>query len=205
VAVPLEELYAQALASKKRLVLAGHSLGGAVALLCTIKLLRIWAARQLGGAYALAAAPAAAAAAPAGAAPAGRGGGKGGRGSGRQGRQRRNNQHLAAAAAAAAADPTADPNVRCITFAAPAVANESLAAEVVAAGWDRLMSNFVQPGARGGGWGWGTGAFACSRTSQSGARARLAAALRAAWLGCRSSLTACRSHAPLQRTWLCRL
>jgi hypothetical protein len=150
VAVPLEELYAQALASKKRLVLAGHSLGGAVALLCTIKLLRIWAARQLGGAYALAAAPAAAAAAPAGAAPAGRGGGKGGRGSGRQGRQRRNNQHLAAAAAAAAADPTADPNVRCITFAAPAVANESLAAEVVAAGWDRLMSNFVQPGARGG-------------------------------------------------------
>jgi len=131
VAVPIDKLYAQAAACKKRLVLCGHSLGGAVALLCTIKLLRIWAARQLGGTYK-----------PSGGAGKGRGGGS----KGRQGRQRRNNQHLAAAAAAAAAAPYADPNIRCITFAAPAVANESLAAEVVAAGWDRLISNFVQPG-----------------------------------------------------------
>jgi pimeloyl-ACP methyl ester carboxylesterase len=154
--VPLEELYAQAVASKKRLVLAGHSLGGAVALLCAIKLLRIWAARKLGGAYVPPPpGPAGAGRAQDGAgkgraAGGGGGGGKGGgggRGGGRQGRQRRDNEHLAAAAAAAAADPNADPNVRCITFAAPAVANESLAAEVVAAGWDRLMSNFVQPGA----------------------------------------------------------
>lgn len=135
--MPLEALYARAAAARKRLVLCGHSLGGAVALLCTIKLLRIWAARQLcpggrcGGAGAVR---------PPGPA-------KGGKARGRKARQRRNNQHLAAAAAAAAKAPNADPNIRCLTFAAPAVANESLAAEVVAAGWDRLISNFVQPGA----------------------------------------------------------
>jgi pimeloyl-ACP methyl ester carboxylesterase len=124
--VPLEVLHAQAAAANKRLVLCGHSLGGAVALLCTVKLLRAWAAARLGGGYAEAAA--------------GAGGGR--PLSGRQ---------LAAAAAAAAAAPFADPRVRCITFAAPAVANEALAAEVVASGWDRYISNFVQPGEWWGG------------------------------------------------------
>ncbi|GBF95558.1 triacylglycerol lipase [Raphidocelis subcapitata] len=119
-AVPLESLYSQAAATGKRLVLCGHSLGGAVALLCTVKLLRVWAARELGGAYARAAAA---------------GEGWGGELSGQQ----------LAAAAAAAAVRNADPGVRCITFAAPAVANEALAAEVVAAGWDRYIANFVQP------------------------------------------------------------
>lgn len=133
-AVPLEELYSQAAAERKRLVLCGHSLGGAVALLCTIKLLRIWAGRQLGQPYSPRQQPQ-------------KGQGGGGKAAGaRQGRQRRIKAHLAAAAAAAAAAPHADPRIRCITFAAPAVANESLAAEVVAAGWDRLISNFVQPG-----------------------------------------------------------
>jgi pimeloyl-ACP methyl ester carboxylesterase len=127
----MEELYERALASKKRLVLCGHSLGGAVALICTIKLLRIWAARQLGGRYAAA------------------GGASGGGDAGAVSAEQRGVERLAAAAAAAAAAPFADSNIRCITFAAPAVANESLAAEVVAAGWDRFISNFVQPGALG--------------------------------------------------------
>lgn len=145
--IPIHELYARAAAAGKRLVLCGHSLGGAVALLCTIKLLRIWAAHQLG--------------ADSGTSSDedddeqeedGRarrsGGGAATAAEAARARQRRRDGHLAAAAAAAAAAPYADPNIRCITFAAPAVANESLAAEVVAAGWDRLISNFVQPGVR---------------------------------------------------------
>jgi len=115
----MEHLYEQARASNKRLVLCGHSLGGAVALLCTIKVLRMWAARQLGGRYT--------------------------RSQGDSPGGELSSQQLVAAAAAAAAAPFSDPNVRCITFAAPAVANEALAAEVVASGWDRLISNFVQP------------------------------------------------------------
>jgi hypothetical protein len=130
--VPLEALAAQAAASRKRLVLCGHSLGGAVALLCTVKLLRAWAAARLGGGYAAAAAA-----------------GGGGR--------PLNDEQLAAAAAAAAAAPYADPDIRCITFAAPAVANEALAAEVVASGWDCYISNFVQPGELPGWWWAGVG------------------------------------------------
>ncbi|KIY93941.1 triacylglycerol lipase-like protein [Monoraphidium neglectum] len=136
VAVPLDELYAKAQAANKRLVLCGHSLGGAVALVCAIKLLRVWAARQLGGSYAPGDAACAGGGRPPAPAPRGRR-------ERRARRQQRDSQHLAAAAAAAAAAPFADPDIRCITFAAPAVANESLAAEVVAAGWDRLMCNFL--------------------------------------------------------------
>jgi hypothetical protein len=171
VAVPISALYAHAAASNKRLVLCGHSLGGAVALLCTIKILRIWAAHRLGLKGAAAAAADRAAAAACG----GKGGG-GGRAKGRQGRKQRDNLHLAAAAAAAAAAPYADPNIRCITFAAPAVANESLAAEVVAAGWDRLISNFVQPGelfGMVGGWGRG-----CEREAAGRKMGRVAALSR---------------------------
>ncbi|KAI8475644.1 MAG: hypothetical protein J3K34DRAFT_41396 [Monoraphidium minutum] len=150
VAVPLEELYEQALSAGKRMVLCGHSLGGAVALLCTIKLLRIWAARQLGGSYAAEGGGVREAVVGA---PGAGGGAQAPRSRAAARREKRARQqarsaaHIAAAAAAAAAAPFADPRIRCITFAAPAVANESLAAEVVAAGWDRLMSNFVQPGA----------------------------------------------------------
>ncbi|GBF91817.1 hypothetical protein Rsub_04922 [Raphidocelis subcapitata] len=95
-ALPLFELRDAARAAGKRLVLCGHSLGGAVATLCAVTLLR--ESQTDGGAP-------------------GRGGGGGG----------------------------GDPGIRCIAFAAPPCANDALAAEAAAAGWDRYISNYVLP------------------------------------------------------------
>lgn len=84
----IRELHTVATAAGKRLVLTGHSLGGAVAALTTVQLLR-----------------------------------------------------------QSAAPLVDDPQVRCISFATPAVANTSLLEEVTAAGWDRYITNIVLPGA----------------------------------------------------------
>ncbi|GBF96415.1 hypothetical protein Rsub_09214 [Raphidocelis subcapitata] len=117
--LPLLELRAQARAAGKRLVLCGHSLGGAVAMIGAVTLLREAAA-----------AAAAAGGGGDGAAEAGRGGGGGADGGFDCG---------------AEAGWGSDPQIRCVTFAAPPVANEALAAEVAAAGWDRYIANFVLP------------------------------------------------------------
>lgn len=85
----IRELHTAATAAGKRLVLTGHSLGGAVAALTTVQLLR-----------------------------------------------------------QSAAPLVDDPQVRCISFATPAVANTSLLEEVTAAGWDRYITNIVLPGAQ---------------------------------------------------------
>jgi hypothetical protein len=110
-ALPLAELRDSARAAGKRLVLCGHSLGGAVAMLGAVSLLREESAAQRAA-----------------------GGGWGGDGSGEGG-----------GGGAAARDP----QIRCISFAAPPVGNEALAREVAAAGWDQYISNFVLPGGRG--------------------------------------------------------
>lgn len=39
-----------------------------------------------------------------------------------------------------------EPNVRCISFATPAMANSDLLQEVTAAGWDQYITNIVMPG-----------------------------------------------------------
>jgi hypothetical protein len=101
-AIPLLELRDAARAAGKRLVLCGHSLGGAVAMLSAVTLLR----------------------------------------SSARGRTSSGGGSSSGGGAAVAAE---DPQIRCVTFAAPPVANEALAAEVAAAGWDRYISNFVLP------------------------------------------------------------
>jgi pimeloyl-ACP methyl ester carboxylesterase len=106
--LPLLELRDAARAAGKRLVLCGHSLGGAVAMLSAVTLLRDSAAA--GGTES----------SDAGGGDAGSSDSSGG---------------------------GSDPQIRCVTFAAPPVANEALAAEVAAAGWDRYIANFVLPGA----------------------------------------------------------
>lgn len=101
-AVSISELHAAAAAAGKRLVLTGHSLGGAVAVLTTVRLLRSLAAAQAQG-----------------------------------------GSSAVAAAGSDAAD--AEPRVRCISFATPAMANSDLLQEVTAAGWDQYITNIVMP------------------------------------------------------------
>lgn len=120
-AVSISELHAVAAAAGKRLVLTGHSLGGAVAVLTTVRLLRSLAAQNAAAATQenVAAVAAAAAAAAAG------------------------------LGLPSLGDVGPEPRVRCISFATPAMANSDLLQEVTAAGWDQYITNIVMPGERG--------------------------------------------------------
>lgn len=93
-ALSISALQQSAAATGKRLVLTGHSLGGAVATLTTVRLLRsLHTAQPLG----------------------------------------ESSSHQ-------------DPQIRCISFATPAVANTDLLQEVAEAGWDKYITNIVLPG-----------------------------------------------------------
>jgi alpha-beta hydrolase superfamily lysophospholipase len=104
--VSIAALHEAATVAGKRLVLTGHSLGGAVAVLTTVRLLRALAS---------------------GAALHSSSGG------GHDTPPLLNSE--------------AEPLIRCISFATPAVANTQLLQEVTAAGWDQFITNIVMPGA----------------------------------------------------------
>jgi len=117
-AVSISELHAAAAAAGKRLVLTGHSLGGAVAVLTTVRLLRTLAAAAAGQAQGPIS----------------------------------DSSATAAAAGFGLLGDSADPRVRCISFATPAMANSHLLQEVTAAGWDQYITNIVMPGGLTGLW-----------------------------------------------------
>lgn len=97
-ALSISAVHQSAAAAGKRLVLTGHSLGGAVATLTTVQLLR--------------------------------------------------SLHTSRSADGSSSDSSNDddPQIRCISFATPAVANTSLLQEVTEAGWDKYITNIVLPG-----------------------------------------------------------
>jgi hypothetical protein len=101
--VSISSLHAAAAAAGKRLVLTGHSLGGAVAVLTTVRLLRALTTAQLGSSS-------------------------------------------SSSGLHSLLNAAAEPLIRCISFATPAVANTDLLQEVMAAGWDQFITNIVMPG-----------------------------------------------------------
>jgi hypothetical protein len=128
--LPVEDLWAAATSNNKRLVMCGHSLGGAVAMLGTLRLLQSSGAAAQQQEAQPAEADGACSSSSSRSSSSGAASGSG---------RRQASAPARAASRLAQAAHGEQSLLRCVTFAAPPFSNQAFAKVVSEAGWDKLM------------------------------------------------------------------